>query len=594
MAPSVRAVMAPGIVASIVVLLAGGWSGVVLGVLAGAGAAMLGMGYAGEEEDEAQPRPRARRPAAFDPPGMLNGSSPSAAPPAGTRAMSGKPARAIAGARAGRAARDPAVRAWLRRLSSAGSISAAAATGTVTGLVLLVAGLIRDLGLAGLAGLPPVPLGLALAHALAGCLAAGLAGAAIGSAGLLPAHLRSRALYALLLAFLAVYPYLDRALGIGWTGQLIAVLIFVLLGLGLNIVVGYAGLLDLGYAAFFAIGAYTTGLLSSPQLGIYWNFWLVIWIAAAVAALFGVILGAPTLPLRGDYLAIVTLGFGEIVPIVFRNLTAVTLKEPISNFIAGLTNQPERAICLAGCARPINLTSGEQGVNPIGRPWLPGIGEFRPGVYEPWFYLIVLLIVFSVFFIGRLRRSRLGRAWTAIREDELAAACMGIDLVKTKLLAFAMGATFSGFAGAFFAAYIGAIYPSTFDFTISVIVLCMVILGGMGSITGVILGGVLIQASDRILLPQLAGLLKGILTTSVYPHVADARLRDFLATTLDPTQLRLLLFGLTLVIMMLVRPEGLVPSARRRAELRAEETLREAAQQPVTPTEAGSPAAAIA
>src|SRR5205814_7225503 len=194
------------------------------------------------------------------------------------------------------------------------------------------------------------------------------------------------------------------------------------------------------------------------------------------------------------------------------------------------------------------------------------VGEFRAGVYEPWFYLIIIIIVLSVFAINRMRRSRLGRAWTAIREDELAASAMGIDLVKTKLLAFAMGATFSGFAGAFFAAYISAIFPSTFDFTISVIVLCMVILGGLGNMAGVILGGLIIQSADRVFLPQFAALLQGVLTTSVYPHVASPAVRDFLITSLDPVQLRLLLFGLRLVLMMLLLPEGGVPDGRRRAE----------------------------
>src|SRR5919202_1860345 len=203
---------------------------------------------------------------------------------------------------------------------------------------------------------------------------------------------------------------------------------------------------------------------------------------------------------------------------------------------------PEWAICLVGCDRPLNLTNGEAGVNPIGSPVLPFIGTFNASDYLPWYYLILLLVVFAYFMIGRLRDSRLGRAWTAIREDELAASAMGVDLVKTKLLAFAMGATFSGFAGAFFAAYISAIFPSTFDFSISVIVLCMVILGGMGNMTGVILGGLIIQSSDRLFLVQFAGLLKGLLNTSVYPHVSQAGVRDFLATSLDPVQLRLLLF----------------------------------------------------
>jgi branched-chain amino acid transport system permease protein len=453
--------------------------------------------------------------------------------------------------------------------------------GAVAGALLLAAQAFRDWPLQWLAGQAPAPLAATLVTALASLVIATATGAAFGAIQAQPVAQRRLVTNLLLALYLVLYPIIDGATGLGWIGQMIAVLIFVLLALGLNIVVGYAGLLDLGYAAFFAIGAYATGLLSSPHLGIQLNFWLVIWLAAAVAALFGVILGAPTLPLRGDYLAIVTLGFGEIVPIVIRNLTAVVIREPITG------------ICLAGCERPLNLTGGVQGINPIGRPALPVIGEFQPGNYLPWYYLILALIVFSVFLINRLYRSRLGRAWTAIREDELAAAVMGVDLVKTKLLAFAMGATFSGFAGAFYAAYISAIFPTTFDFSISVIVLCMVILGGMGNMVGVILGGLIIMSADRIFLPQFASLSQAVLTTSVFPLIPNAALREFLGNAVDPSQLRLLLFGLTLVLMMNIRPEGLVPSARRRAELHEEAELKEAAEQPPTPSEVQSPAVTL-
>jgi len=380
----------------------------------------------------------------------------------------------------------------------------------------------------------------------------------------------------LLLAFILIsFPLLDQLAQTNWTATAIQIQIFAILALGLNIVVGYAGLLDLGYAAFFAIGAYTTALLSSPQLNIEWNFWLVLPIAAAVAAVAGVILGSPTLPLRGDYLAIVTLGFGEIVPVVFRNLTNVQIYEPISKIFALVLGRPEIAICLVGCQSPLNLTGGEAGINPIGRPALPLIGSFQTGQYLPWYYLVLFLVVFSALAIGRLRNSRLGRAWTAIREDELAASAMGINLVQTKLLAFAMGASFSGFAGAFYGAYISAIFPSVFDFSVSVIVLCMVILGGMGNIIGVLLGCTIIMAADRLYLPQLAQVLKALLNTSVLPNIANPTLRDFLATSVDPIQMRLFLFGLTLVVMMVIRPEGLVPSAERQAELQesADESL---------------------
>jgi branched-chain amino acid transport system permease protein len=289
-----------------------------------------------------------------------------------------------------------------------------------------------------------------------------------------------------------------------------------------------------------------------------------------VAAIAGVILGAPTLRLRGDYLAIVTLGFGEIIPVVFRNLTEVRIYEPISQIFASILRRPTMAICLVGCDRPLNLTGGEAGINPIGRPFLPIIGTFSSSNYFPWYYLILFLVVFAYFIIGRLRDSRLGRSWAAIREDELAASAMGINLVQTKLLAFAMGATFSGFAGAFYAAYISAIFPSVFDFSVSVIILCMVILGGLGNMTGVILGGIIIMSADRLFLPQLAQVLKSFLNTSVLPNIANPTLRDFVATSIDPIQMRLLLFGLTLVIMMIVRPEGLVPDVMHQAELHDE------------------------
>jgi branched-chain amino acid transport system permease protein len=371
----------------------------------------------------------------------------------------------------------------------------------------------------------------------------------------------------LLMLFVFLIPALDQATELGWLSTIIQILIFSILALGLNITVGYAGLLDLGYAAFFAIGAYTTGLLASPHLGLEWNFWIVIWVAAAVTALAGILLGSPTLPLRGDYLAIVTLGFGEIVPVLFRNLTQVRLIEPISSLIADLTHHPEWAICLLGCVQPINLTGGEAGINPIGRPSLPLLGTFQSGQNLPWYYLILGLLLLSWFLIERLRNSRLGRAWAAMREDELAASTMGISLVQTKLTAFAMGASFSGLAGAFYASYIRSIFPTVFDFSVSVIILCMVILGGLGNMAGVLLGSIIIMGTDRLLLPQLGSVLKDFLRVSVLPNISDPVWRDFLSTSFDPIQMRLFLFGFTLVATMVLRPEGLLPNPIRRAEL---------------------------
>src|SRR5205807_4637553 len=226
----------------------------------------------------------------------------------------------------------------------------------------------------------------------------------------------------LLVAFVLFYPVIDPFLfGFGTNGRLAGygdAGYYVILALGLNIVVGYAGLLDLGYAAFFAIGAYAMGLLNSPVLGspLYghaWSFWLCIWVAAAMSALLGVVIGAPTLRVRGDYLAIITLGFGEIIPVAIRNLGDVTVE--------------------IGTWRPIerlNLTGGENGVNPVGRPYLPGVPFETDPV--PWYFLILVIGALSVWAMSRLRDSRLGRAWMAIREDETAADCTGVNPVSTK------------------------------------------------------------------------------------------------------------------------------------------------------------------
>lgn len=376
----------------------------------------------------------------------------------------------------------------------------------------------------------------------------------------------------ILLAILVVaFPFVDKLTALRWTAQIIFALIFVILGLGLNIVVGYAGLLDLGYAAFFAIGAYTTGILSSPQHGIFLNFWLVIWIAAAMAAIWGFMLGAPTLPLRGDYLAIVTLGFGEIVPVLFRNLIDVTIKEPLTCWILpGLIRLfgAETTMACITLVEHEDLTAGEKGISPIGRPTIPFINyTFESSNPIPWYFLIIAIILLSVFIIRRLRDSRLGRAWMAIREDELAAAQMGIDPVKTKLAAFAMGATFSGFAGAFYAAYIAGIFPSVFDFSASIIILCVVILGGIGNINGVIVGGLVIMTADRLFLPALKDFLASLLTHTVLPSISDPVIQLAVKDNANPILYRFLLFGLTLVIMMAVRPEGLLPNAQVRAEL---------------------------
>jgi len=338
----------------------------------------------------------------------------------------------------------------------------------------------------------------------------------------------------LLVAALLGYPFLDRWLQAQTVHAVTDAMIYVLLALGLNIVVGYAGMLDLGYAAFFAIGAYTMGLLNSPVLGspLYghaWSFWVVVWIAAAVSAAFGVVIGAPTLRVRGDYLAIITLAFGEIIPVAIRNLGDITID--------------------IGGWRPIerlNLTGGENGVNPVGRPHLPFV-NFETD-FIPWYFLILVIGACSLWAMNRMRDSRLGRAWMAIREDETAADCTGVNPVKTKLLAFALGASFSGFAGSFYAAKLQAITPGAFEFNVSIMLLCMVVLGGMGSLKGVILGGMLITLFDRILLAQLTFLVRW----------AGRSLGIATLAAVDLTLWRWFFFGLGLVVIMLIKPEGLM------------------------------------
>jgi len=338
---------------------------------------------------------------------------------------------------------------------------------------------------------------------------------------------------ALLVTALVAYPFIDRALHAQTVHAVTDAMIYVLLALGLNIVVGYAGLLDLGYAAFFAIGAYTMGLLNSPVLGspLYghaWSFWVVIWIAALVSAGLGVVIGFPTLRVRGDYLAIITLAFGEIIPVAIRNLGDITID--------------------IGGWRPVerlNLTGGENGVNPVGRPYLPGVNFDTD--FIPWYFLILVIGAVSLWAMNRMRASRLGRAWMAIREDETAADCTGVNPIKTKLLAFGLGASFAGFAGSFYAAKLQAITPGAFEFNVSIMLLCMVVLGGMGSLKGVILGGMLITLFDRILLAQMTFLIRWIGRSLGIATLA----------AVDLTLWRWFFFGLGLVIIMLLRPEGL-------------------------------------
>ena len=298
--------------------------------------------------------------------------------------------------------------------------------------------------------------------------------------------------------------------------------VFILLAMGLNVVVGLAGLLDLGYAAFFAIGSYTYAYSNSPFSHQNLPFLPMLAVGAAIAAVFGIALGAPTLRLRGDYLAIMTLGFGEIVPIVFLNLD--------------------------------KWTEGTNGIGGIYRPEpLPIIGEFTPLSPFAYYILAVGIVTVAMILLYRMQDSRIGRAWNAIREDELAAAANGINTVTTKLLAFAIGATTAGFAGVFNASKLTIVSPEQFLFAVSFIVLAMVILGGMGNIWGVAAGAFVVYLIQIVVLKQLNGMVEDL----NIPFLTQINFLDY----------QYLLFGIALVLMMLFRPEGLFPSQRRRREL---------------------------
>jgi ABC-type branched-subunit amino acid transport system permease subunit len=297
---------------------------------------------------------------------------------------------------------------------------------------------------------------------------------------------------------------------------------FVLLAMGLNVVIGMAGLLDLGYAAFYAIGAYAYAYSNSPYSGVDLPFLPMLLVGAAVAAVFGIALGAPTLRLRGDYLAIMTLGFGEIVPIVFLNL------EP--------------------------WTEGTNGIGGIFRPEpLPGLGVFSAVTPFAYFVLMAGIVTIAMTMLYRLQDSRVGRAWNAIREDELAAAANGVNTVITKLLAFALGATTAGLAGVFNASKLTIVSPDQFGFTVSFTVLAMVILGGMGNLWGVAAGAFIVYMIQVVLLKQLNTISEAL----AIPIISEINFTDY----------QFLLFGFALVLMMLFRPEGLFPSQRRRREL---------------------------
>lgn len=298
---------------------------------------------------------------------------------------------------------------------------------------------------------------------------------------------------------------------------LVDVGIYVLLALGLNVTVGFAGLLDLGYAAFFAIGAYAYGLLAGPQFNLHLPFWIVLFVGGALAAGFGLLIGTPTLRLRGDYLAIVTLGFGLIVPQIFQNLT--------------------------------KYTGGPNGLSALDVPSAFG-RSFGTGAAAFW-YVTLAAIGAVVLLVVNVRDSRLGRAWMAIREDELAARHVGINPTVVKLAAFSTGAAIAGLAGVIFAAKLSLVSPDLFGFQVSVLVLSMLVLGGMGNVGGVVIGAVLLALVNGTILPQLGSIVGSV------------------AHGIDLTNDNFFIYGAVLVLLMLFRPEGILPNRERRAELRA-------------------------
>jgi len=373
---------------------------------------------------------------------------------------------------------------------------------------------------------------------------------------------------------------LMRAVPLPSVNNLIVMCYYAILALGLNIVVGFAGLLDLGYVAFYVFGAYTTAILASPLFNLHVPWWFVAPIAVVVAATAGVLLGAPTLRLRGDYLAIVTLGFGEILPRLARNLDSVNVDIGLSipASIAGIKVFANDIVLLPQIrllGPNTNITGGNIGVNPIDPPILPIPGPwgdkliFSNSNPTASYFLILALLLLVFFVCTRLRDSRLGRAWMAIREDELAAASMGIDTVSTKLLAFGLGASFSGFTGAFFGSYSTAIFPESFNFNISILITIMIIVGGIGSLRGVVVGAFLLIYINEGLLPFLGGFIDQPIR-SVGSAVAGVPIFGNLLTTFTLTSYNYLLYGVILVLMMIFRPEGLLPFAARKAELHGE------------------------
>jgi branched-chain amino acid transport system permease protein len=321
---------------------------------------------------------------------------------------------------------------------------------------------------------------------------------------------------------------------------------YVVMALGLNIVVGFAGLLDLGYVAFFAIGAYTMGWFGSGFLskvgggkgihiavggvaaqlpGVHVNFLIILVVAIIFTAIAGMVIGLPTLRLRGDYIAIVTLAFGEIIGRVAINGDGIVIR-----------GQP--------------FTAGRQGITPVDPIDLPFLKQFGLLELKPWYYFALVLIAIVLFVNFRLRDSRLGRAWIALREDEVAAVAMGVPAVKTKLQAYATGAAFGGISGAFLGSFLNTVNADQFQYYVSILVLAMIILGGVGSIWGVVLGAIVLSFTNTWFIPDVLNSIPG-----------------HFGSTFDMTQITFGIYGFLLLMMMLLRPQGLIPERRHKMEL---------------------------
>jgi branched-chain amino acid transport system permease protein len=355
----------------------------------------------------------------------------------------------------------------------------------------------------------------------------------------------NRALALTVIAIAIIFP-LFFTQGAGWVDDMTIALAYVVMGLGLNVVVGYAGLLDLGYVAFFAIGAYSTGWFMSGFFadanvhvgvaafveslpGVHFNFLFVLVFAAALCATAGIIIGLPTLRLRGDYIAIVTLAFGEIIRVFATEGDDIHLP-----FVHG----------------DAFLTAGRQGITPIDKIDLPFVSQFTSLNLRPWYWTALGLVLLVLFVNIRLRDSRLGRAWIALREDEVAAASMGVPLVKTKLMAYAVGAAFGGMSGAFLGSYLNTVNADQFQFGFSIFILAMIILGGLGSVWGVVVGSLALSLINTRLIPD------------VLNDVPSKIGLDF-----NLVDVNYGIFGFLLVLMMILRPEGLIPERRRQIEL---------------------------